>query len=302
MPRWVHARAKHILAKNPDMEKGMAFALATQQSHAAGKSPKGFGTEEGKEGAKVKYTKPGKMVKKPNPGSLKTPKLASIKSELHSPRFYSNLRGYLTGEGREERLSHHGKIRKSRKTVGQAAREGWSREKSAAAMSGLKPSAMWSSISGVASRKPAWRAQAGFTPTGMKTPAQKLQKSMDMGKFDSSKGLKPLNIKVGQVLVELTKAAFNMSQYSGDMEMPSMRYASGIPSWKEPPVKTAGPPPPRGKLKKANIASPSRQLAKAQSVGAPRASAPPGPSIAQIAKPTGYGKPMSGATKGNNII
>ncbi len=55
MPAWIHERAKHILAKNKDATKQMAFALATQQAHALGKSPKGYGTEEGREKAKAKY-------------------------------------------------------------------------------------------------------------------------------------------------------------------------------------------------------------------------------------------------------
>jgi hypothetical protein len=37
MPAWIHNRAEHILAKNPSMPKGEAFAIATQQSHAVGK-------------------------------------------------------------------------------------------------------------------------------------------------------------------------------------------------------------------------------------------------------------------------
>src|SRR5688572_30979029 len=57
----------------------------------------------------------------------------------------------------------------------------------------LKPSPMWGTIGGQA-HLPAWRAQAGFTPTGMRTPAQKLQKSMNMGKFNPNKGLKPLDL------------------------------------------------------------------------------------------------------------
>lgn len=82
MPRWIHARAKHILAKNPNMEKSQAFAIATQQSHKLGKSPKGYGTDEGKERAEKKYGKsPKEYTKKPNPGSLKTPKLASKKMD-----------------------------------------------------------------------------------------------------------------------------------------------------------------------------------------------------------------------------
>ena len=147
----------------------------------------------------------------------------------------------------------------------------------------LKPSPMWSSIGGAASRKPAWRAQAGFTPTGMTTPAQKLQKSMNMGKVDGSAGLKPLDIKVAEVnQMRLhptptlkpysapapnpsfrPKLAFQMSQYSGDMSLPPMQYASGIPSFNNPPVKTAGPPSEKSRVKKADAAiDPDEDLKK----------------------------------------
>ncbi len=44
MPAFIHDRAEHILAKNPKMDKSKAFAIATQQSHALGKSPKKYGT------------------------------------------------------------------------------------------------------------------------------------------------------------------------------------------------------------------------------------------------------------------
>lgn len=59
MPQWIHDRADHILSKNPSMPKGEAFALATQQAHAVGKSPKGYGTSEGRATAKAKYPTPG---------------------------------------------------------------------------------------------------------------------------------------------------------------------------------------------------------------------------------------------------
>jgi hypothetical protein len=126
------------------MDKGTAFAIATQQSHATDKTPKGYGTEEGKSEAKSKYKDPGSMEKKPNPGNLKTKKLA-----------------------------------------------------------GLSPSPMWGTIAGKAS-KPMWRSQAGFTPPGMKTPAEKLQKSMNFGSVKGNENLKPLNIKVGQKVDEKT--------------------------------------------------------------------------------------------------
>jgi hypothetical protein len=75
MPAAIHARAEHLLAKNPDMKKSTAFAVATQQMEALGKTPKGYGTAEGKRTAKAKYNTPGDDVKTPNPGNLETPKL-----------------------------------------------------------------------------------------------------------------------------------------------------------------------------------------------------------------------------------
>lgn len=46
------------------------------------------------------------------------------------------------------------------------------------------------------------------------------------------------------------------------------------------------------------ISSPQGQLGKTQRIGAPKVTAPPGPSIHQIAKPVGFGRPAPGATKG----
>jgi len=57
MPAWIHNRAEHILSKNPAMPKSQAFAIATQQSHATGHTPGGYGTAEGKQKAKRKYRK-----------------------------------------------------------------------------------------------------------------------------------------------------------------------------------------------------------------------------------------------------
>ena len=60
MPQWIHDRAKHIREKNPDMPESQSWAIATQQSHATGKTPKGYGTAEGKKEAKKKYDEPKK--------------------------------------------------------------------------------------------------------------------------------------------------------------------------------------------------------------------------------------------------
>lgn len=79
MPKFIHDRAEHILAKNPAMSKGTAFAIATQQSHSLGKSPKGYGTSEGKREAKDKYPTPKDDKKTANPGKLESPKMAEDK-------------------------------------------------------------------------------------------------------------------------------------------------------------------------------------------------------------------------------
>ena len=75
MPQWIHQRAEHLLAKNPSMPKSEAFAVATQQSHALGKSPKGYGTAAGRHTAKEKFDTPKDDVKTSNPGHLESPKM-----------------------------------------------------------------------------------------------------------------------------------------------------------------------------------------------------------------------------------
>jgi hypothetical protein len=70
MPQWIHDRAKHLRKKNPSMSESQSFAIATQQSHAVGKSPKGYGTPEGRREANKKYDKPaGAYEKKADPRS-----------------------------------------------------------------------------------------------------------------------------------------------------------------------------------------------------------------------------------------
>ena len=45
------------------------------------------------------------------------------------------------------------------------------------------------------------------------------------------------------------------------------------------------------------VGSPVAQLGSSMNVGKPRVTAPPGPSIQQIAKPEGFGTPLAGAKK-----
>jgi hypothetical protein len=57
MPAWIHDKAKHLRRKNPGMSEGQSFAIATQQAHASGNSPKGYGTKQGRRDAHTKYDK-----------------------------------------------------------------------------------------------------------------------------------------------------------------------------------------------------------------------------------------------------
>jgi hypothetical protein len=70
MPKWIHDRARHIQAKNPSMPESEAFAIATQQSHSVGESPKGYGTAKGRRTAKAKYDTPGDDKKTADPGHI----------------------------------------------------------------------------------------------------------------------------------------------------------------------------------------------------------------------------------------
>jgi hypothetical protein len=107
----------------------------------------------------------------------------------------------------------------------------------------------------------------------------------------------------------LNKIGFAQSAYSGPLsDGNSTKYESYIPPFRNPPVKTAGPPSEdKGKTaamldelcKLNNVISVQGQLTKTKKVGAPKASAPPGPSIQQVAKPVGFGTPIAGATKGS---
>jgi hypothetical protein len=70
--KWVHDRAERILSKGELQgqygkdAKSVAYAIATQQSRAAGKAPKkkNWGTPEGKKAAKAKHGKPKGEYKK----------------------------------------------------------------------------------------------------------------------------------------------------------------------------------------------------------------------------------------------
>lgn len=72
--KWIHDRANRIMSEGkteakygPERGKQIAYAIATQQAHKLGKTPKkkgGYGTSSGRAEAKAKYDQPAKAYKK----------------------------------------------------------------------------------------------------------------------------------------------------------------------------------------------------------------------------------------------
>lgn len=104
-------------------------------------------------------------------------------------------------------------------------------------------------------------------------------------------------------------AGMSTSQYSGRLTDGRFKLTSGAPPFTAPALaekqansflshtiellKSAAP----GMNTATDAMQAAGRLHATQRVGAPRTTAPPGPSIAQIAKPKGYGTPIAGAKK-----
>jgi hypothetical protein len=97
-----------------------------------------------------------------------------------------------------------------------------------------------------------------------------------------------IDVRLVKVAFASVKQAFSESQYSGGTGPgPFTNYASYIPPFRAPELKK----------KKASVLTAKGQLNHTMRVGAPKSSPPPGPSIASVSKPMGFGKPLPGATK-----
>jgi hypothetical protein len=116
----------------------------------------------------------------------------------------------------------------------------------------------------------------------------------------------PLAVKQAGVGVG---AGMSTSQYSGRLSDGSFKMTSGIPPFKRPEMTredSSGTPEAwmLGGNKTAasmntatDAMSPAGKLNVTQRVGAPKTTGFAGPSIADISKPKGFGKPISGAQK-----
>lgn len=106
MPKWIHDRADYIKSKNPSMDESTAFAIATQQAHSLGKSPKGYGTAEGRQVAKSKYDTPEDDVKAAK-GHSKEAGLFRAFAPIVSKEQDERMRQIVREEIRNANLSTH---------------------------------------------------------------------------------------------------------------------------------------------------------------------------------------------------
>jgi len=97
--------------------------------------------------------------------------------------------------------------------------------------------------------------------------------------------------KLNEPFTPVEKQAFETSQYDGGMSPPSAPQVSQLPPFRKPDL--------RGVLQKAAsmATTPQGRMTASLRVGLPKTTAPSGPSIAQVAKPVGFGRPLAGATK-----
>ena len=90
------------------------------------------------------------------------------------------------------------------------------------------------------------------------------------------------------------KLAFQVSQYSGPLSYGPFKQESKLPAFHAPNFAVAVE-------KKAAPTTPAGLLSMSRGVGYPKVTTPGG-SIAEIAKPKGFGKPPAGATNPNSLL
>lgn len=324
MPAWVHNRAEHLLAKNPKMSKSQAFAIATKQHKTAASDPEGHigqlnpvDSVDGEARLKAIRGKPrGEVPVREE--SVKEAKGVSGAQLQHEAREYHRRAGgkpqrrggFLSGLfGGQTFTPERGSGLFSNTSSYSHPMRSYPREKWAFVI----PAAFVDEVVKVSkyltdqidkpklktlsaeSPNKKFQVKVGMNPYSVQAkgadPQKTLLKNQKVGKPADYKPpkLEPLNIKVG----------FTRSQYAGSGGgggMGSIKAESMIPPFVMPRVKTGGPPS-EEKDKEKKAATPAGILASAQKVGKPKTTAPPGPSIAQISKPIGFGRPAPGATK-----
>lgn len=308
MPAWIHDRAERLLSKNPSMQKSTAFAIATQQSHALGKTPKGYGTKKGKEVAKNKYDTPGDDQKTAQRyrqinDVLLDETIPIVNAEKDPIGTIS--KAIDEGKGKKTNWSHFQvAVPKEQLDV-----KGQGFEKTRLAIP--LPGESWLSHSyrhgelhahdfspfylvhkdAVAPEDSALRHFVHDVP-------QALGKRLS-GKVQPFVKKVPMNNQQEKAAMEAfaaeyKKLAFTTSQYAGPMGTIPFQQASQIPSFKVPSLRT---PVEKPAQKIATALTPAGRLVATQRKGTGMGASVRGPSIASVAKPPGMGSPMPGALK-----
>jgi hypothetical protein len=342
MPEWMHNRAEHILAKNPSMPKSEAFAIATQQMHAGGHGPKGYGTVQGRRTAKAKYDTPKNDEQRSNPGSLESPKMkhAAIGGSL--VRVLSKIGFASSAYGGQPAQNGPGMRGQSQippfvappLEVKQAASIPKGVQNFAKAVKGEGPKLRATAarhvgaadtINGVLGSRgsmnktvnlPPMRGGWAHTTKALETDARRHTRAAHLAgtlaDVASKETLKARSILGGGMAAAGTAGAavhsahaskekeagmgvgsgMSTSQYSGPLSYGPFKQTSQIPPFTAPPIeqaKTASPA--TGAMGAAG------KLRATQRVGGPKVTGFAGPSISEIAKPKGFGKPLSGTLK-----
>jgi hypothetical protein len=344
MPAWIHDRAKHIWAKNPGMDESTSFAIATQQAHSLGKTPKGYGTAQGKREAKAKYDAPTSEYKKMAEVGM------SFFSEMHEiikeaedqipggkadDKTDSDFPKDQMEMGEKVELEHTGNPSLAREIARDHLEEFSDYYTRLREMENQAEKAKGAKVyPAVAKRYPglserssvpplsekAKEAMIPTTPTMMgasKNPAMvSLARSQRVGTTDDPNGPKykalnqmkptpsktvsstPSSLKLSSAALGFfKKLAFNASSFSGDTLILRPQYASGVRPIGEGTGSASVMDPKLGG--EGGIEKYKRALMPKEGAdpGAPRTTAPLGPSIAQVSKPKGFGRPVSGALK-----
>jgi len=231
MPEWIHDRAAYILKKSKDMPEGQAFAIATQQAHAIGKAPKGYGTEQGKQEAKAKYDTPG--------DDQKTAKLASPYAGYLGPVQMNEAGTSVRREiGQPGSGVYHvmdlpvlDDTRAKRRQKGSSKRD-----KTASAM-----------LSAFLDELP---KIAAATPLRSKESIGALV-SPSLVRVNTLPSPAPSDQEFGDEK-ESVKVGYSVSQYSGPLSYGRFKQESYVPPFNMPQLKTAGPPSEVGRVKRAS--------------------------------------------------
>jgi hypothetical protein len=151
--------------------------------------------------------------------------------------------------------------------------------------------------------------QGRVTPPLEPTPEQTINPQEKIGKVLPPKagkekdsqmsGVTPAVHWSGDAPVSMAKAGFATSAYDAGMSPPRFPMVSQLPAFRGANLRRVRQDQPQQIVEKlgSTAVTPEGRLHSTMRVGLPKVTAPSGPSVAQVAKPDGYGKPLSGAKK-----